>query len=470
MKDILTNKKNLIWLILLYGLLITVLNIDFTAVFVDEAFHINMGRQFLSGDLCPGCPFATGSVLIHPVLVSVADSIGGLRGARGLNILLGLALVLCIYVTAKKMFDEKTGLIAAALFIFSGQTTYLMKLATYDMTAAFLLGCGFMLVIISIESGPGRKSSLILLAGSIILFLAAITKYLIPVFIPPILIYTWYRKGFVSTLVWSAIPILALVAIFYFFAPYAPHAEVMGQIRDVQVESNVSFIRIADWTFRWISLAYLLSVFGFFHEKHGKSAIILFLLSLPIVLVHLLTRAEQSVNKNVLYSLVFLAPAAALGVDRIGNLFSMRSPSKALRHFFTAAVMIVFWTYGIYNLRWLEKQYPDVRPMIEFFDREGFDGMKVIMNGWDSYIYSYSLGSKYPNAEYIHITEAFKTDDYGNRINGIADFIVCEDNYYGKMNPCSDYSEFIDDDYKMMEHFLFELSWGRTDTRIFGRR
>ncbi|MBN2071212.1 MAG: hypothetical protein JW814_07110 [Candidatus Krumholzibacteriota bacterium] len=466
----LKDKKNLIWIILLYGLVVTVVNIDFTAVFVDEAFHINMGHQFLSGDPCPGCPFATGSVLIHPVIVSIADSMGGLRGARGLNILLGLALVFCIYVTGARMFNVKTGLIAASLFLFSGQTAYLMKLATYDMTAAFLLGCGFMLVVLSMESGRGTSSCLILLSGSIVLFLAAVTKYLIPVFIPPILIYVWYRKGFARTLLWAAIPMLVLAALFYFFAPFAPRAEVIGQIRDVQTGSHVSFIRMADWTFRWISLAWLLSVFGFFHEKHGKTAIVLFILSLPIILVHLVTRAEQSVNKNVIYSLIFLAPSAALGVDRIGSMFSMRSTSKALRHFFTVAVIIVFWTYGIYNLRWLERQYPDVRPMIDFFDREGFNGMKVVMNGWDSDIYIYSLGSKYPDAEYIHITEAFRTDDSGSMTAIDVDFVVCEDNYYGKMNPCSDYHDFIKDDYRQLEHFLFELSWGRTDTRIFGRR
>ncbi len=470
MKIRLLNKKNVIWLILLYGLLITALNIDFTSVFVDEAFHINMGHQFLGGDPCPGCPFATGSVLIHPVLVAVADSIGGLRGARGLNILLGLALVFCIYVTGKSLFNIKTGLLAAAIFMFSGQTAYLMKLATYDMTAAFLLGCGFMLIVVSIKAGPGKQGNISLLTGSIFLFLAAITKYLIPVFVPPIIVYIWYKHGFSRTLFWSAAPILALAALFYFYAPYSPHAEVMGQIRDVQSESNISFMLLADRTFRWLSLAYLLSVFGMFHKKHGKSVVILFALSTPIILIHLLTGAEQSVNKNILFSLIFLAPAAALGVDRIGNIFSMRSTSRSLRHFFTIAVIIVFWTYGIYNLRWLEKQYPDITPMIEFLDENGFDGMTVIMNGWDSDIYTYSLGSKYPNARYIHITEAFQTDESGTMTSVDADFIFCEDNYYGRMHPCRNYHDFIKDDYKLLEHYLFELSWGRTDTRVFGRR
>ncbi len=470
MKAMIFDKKNIIWLILLYGFFLTALDLDFTAIFVDEAYHINIGHQLLDGSPCPGCPFATGYVFMHPVLAALGDSAGGLEGARMVNVILGLCLVFFIYITGKTLFSVKIGVISAAIFIFSGQTPYLMKLATYDMTAAFFLGASMMFLAISFKASPGKARSAALAAGMFLLFLASITKYLIPVFVPLIVLYALYRHRFSRAMIVSLLSAAVLAALFYFYAPYSPRTEVMGQIRDVQSGSHVSFVTLADWTLRWVALGYLLAVFGMMHEKHGKTAAVFTVLSLPIILVHLVTGAEQSVNKNMLYALVFIAPAAAAGVERIGDIFSMRSPSRALKRFFIAAVMLVFWAYGINNFRWLQKQYPDASAMIGFFEKNGFDGMTVVMNGWDSDIYRYSLGSKFPNARYVHITEAFRKDAGGAPIAVPADFVICEDNYYGRMYPCGDYGDYLDDDYRLIEHFMFELSWGVTDARIFGRR
>jgi len=115
--------------ILAYGLVISLVKIDYNSVFVDEAYHIVMGRQLVAGEYCPGCSAHTGSVMTWPLFASFGDAFGGLYGARIMNIILGLMLTVCIYLATRMLAGRALGLLAAAIFMFSGQALYLMKLA-----------------------------------------------------------------------------------------------------------------------------------------------------------------------------------------------------------------------------------------------------------------------------------------------------------------------------------------------------
>lgn len=465
------GNKFILLIIVLYGLLMSAFGLDYNSPFYDETFPIVLGRQLLSGEPCPGCPYMTGSVLIQPVIVAFGDSIGGLHGARAMNILFGLALTLVIYLTARVLFnDERLGLIAAAIFVCSGQTLYLMKLATYDMIAAFFLGSAFLLLIVAEKTNSNAYRIVALLEGSIALFLASITKFLLPIFIPPLVLYVLVKHGQLKTALYCILPLMILALFYFCFAPYPPLSPVMGQIDLVREASHISLRTLADWMFRWIAMAYLFAVFGIFHNKWGRYAVTLIALSAPIIIIHLATQTEQSVNKNMIFAIVFIAPAAALGVDKLASLFTVRNTNLAVRTFFTVALILVFSVYGYRNLKWLEKQYPDMTPVLEYLDENGFDGMNVAMNVWGNSIYTYTLGSRYPEAHFFHIEEIDITEDSGSTANGHVDFIICEDTFYGEHCPCSKFEEYIDKHFVLLEDFPIQLSWGMTEARIFGRR
>jgi hypothetical protein len=456
-------------LLLLYGLLVSVLDLNYNSVFIDEAYHITMGHQVLSGEPCPGCPYATGAVRIHPVIAALGDSIGGIYGARIVNVVFGLMLTATVYGTAMLLFDGSYGLIAAIIFICSGQTLYLMKLATYDMIAAFFLGASFFLLVLSstVKDPPRRETALVL--GSAALFLASITKYLLPVFVPALVLYVLVNHGIRRTLVYCLVPLTALFTLYVAFDQYAPRSLVINQIwtyRNITVPLETIF----GWSFRWIALVLLLAVFGLFHERRGKTALMLILLSSPIIVLHIATRAEQSVNKNMIFALVFLAPAAALGVDHLAKVFSFGTRSRAVRVFFTSAVLVVFWAYGLFNLRWLERQYPDVTPIIRFFEEQGFDGMTVAMNGWDGVIYEYTLGARFPHARFLNLREVKKEELPRPSFAEPVDFVVCEDLYYGKLTPCDRFRKYFEHGFVLLRNFPIEHSWGLTDAEIYGRR
>jgi hypothetical protein len=456
--------------ILLYALVVSILTLDYNSVFIDEAFHITMGKQLLGGEPCDGCPSHTGSVTTWPLLAAYGDSWGGLYGARALAIVIGLATTIAIYFTARILLGNPFAILAAALFQFSGQALYLMKMATYDVLAAFFLSLAFLCFVASERVDSGRYEAAALSSSTIFLFLAAVTKYLVPVFVPAFFILVLARRGAKKTLLYFVLPLVIISVLYTAFAPYPPNEVVAQQISGVRETSRLPLGTLTDWTFRWVALAYLLAIFGLFHERKGRTALTLILLSTPIILLHLVTRTERSVNKNMIFALIFLAPAAALGVDHIAHLFSMRGASRAAKTFFMLAVVAIFWAYGFYNLRWLERQYPDVSPVIEYFDQNGFDGMRVAMNGWDGVIYEYSLGSKYPTAEFHHITSYIRESNPHPRLDEQVDFVVCEDEYYGKHCPCTDYRDCIDEDFLLLEDFTIQHSWGTTDAQIYGRK
>ena len=456
--------------LLAYGAVISAARIDYNSVFVDEAYHIVMGRQVAAGEHCPGCAAHAGSVMTWPLLAAYADAAGGLYGARALNVAFGLLLTLCIYLAARILFGREFGLLAAAIFLFSGQALYLMKLATYDMTAALFLGAALLCFV-----AAGRMDSTVyegaaLATGTVLLSLAAITKYILPVYIPVCVVYVILRHGIARCLLFVLAPLSAFMLLFFMFSPYPPNPQVLSTIEEVREVSRLPLRTLMNWTFRWLALAYLLAAFGLFHERFRRQAAGLIVLSMPVIMIHLVTRAEHSVNKNVVFALIFLAPAAALGVDHIVHLFTMREPGAALRRFFTVSILAVVCVYGVHNLRWLERQHPDVAPVIEFFERNGFDGMTVATNGWDGVLYEYALEARFPRARFDHISWFISGEEPNRRLDEGVAFVLCQDDYYGKHYPSALFADVLDSDCTLREDFTIIHSWGETHALIYGRK
>ena len=226
-----SHRRLLLCAILLYGLIVSLVDLDYNSVFIDEAFQITMGQEIIAGEPCLGCPHHTGSVMIWPVLAALADSVGGIHAVRILNVLIGLALTVIVYATAATLFGGSLGLIAAALFMFTGQTLYLMKLGTYDMIAAFFIGASFFMFVVSASVGAPWHRNLAIVFGAAALFLAAITKYLLPVFVPSLVLYVLFTHGIKRTALFCVLPLAVLGALYLGFDQYAPGCRCSGRWR-----------------------------------------------------------------------------------------------------------------------------------------------------------------------------------------------------------------------------------------------
>lgn len=146
--------------------------------FNDEALYLWAGHMqwahWLHGAPIPAFPtYFSGSPVIYPPLGALAESIGGLTGARILSLCFMLGTTGLLYATAARLFSRKTAWFACGLFAAVGPTADLGAFATYDAMAIFLLALSSWMAV----RAQGRFSELWLGLSALAMILADATKY-----------------------------------------------------------------------------------------------------------------------------------------------------------------------------------------------------------------------------------------------------------------------------------------------------
>ena len=196
--------------------------------FQDEALYLWAGRvewaKWLHGTAPsqnlynPFSAYFSGSPNVYPPLGAMADSIGGLAGARILSLCFMLAATGLLYGAAHRLFGRRAALFAAALFAATGSTQFLGALATYDALALMLLALATWLGVRASGSGPGARIAL-LVTASAALALADAAKYASALFNPVVIVITalaiWrardMKKGIVAAAIMLAVVCLLLL-------------------------------------------------------------------------------------------------------------------------------------------------------------------------------------------------------------------------------------------------------------------
>jgi Dolichyl-phosphate-mannose-protein mannosyltransferase len=158
--------------------------------YIDEATYLWAGHLeiagFLHGAAVP--PFQSwfsGAPVIYPPVGAAADSIGGLAGARLLSLAFMCGATVLLWSTTSRLFGVRAAVFAAGLFAVLGPTQFLGALATYDAMALFLMAASVWCVVAAQDH---RDSTLLLLAGIIVLALANATKYATVLFDPVVVV------------------------------------------------------------------------------------------------------------------------------------------------------------------------------------------------------------------------------------------------------------------------------------------
>ena len=141
--------------------------------FTDEALYLWAGRlewsQLAAPHPGPRVHDATSRAhpVLYPPLAALANSVGGLIGARILSLCFMLGATVLLHGVTRRIFDRQSAAFAAALFAGLGSAQYLGAFATYDAMALFLLAAATWL---GIRAAACRTTSarlaLILLAAS----------------------------------------------------------------------------------------------------------------------------------------------------------------------------------------------------------------------------------------------------------------------------------------------------------------
>ncbi|MFG2557761.1 ArnT family glycosyltransferase [Streptomyces sp. NPDC048496] len=121
--------------------------------FQDEALYLSAGHAELA-HLLHGVPlpvdygsYFSGAPQLYPVAAALADDRFGLTGARVLSLVCMLGTTGLLYSFARRLFNERAALAAAALFGVTQSTIVLGYFATYDAPAVLLLAFAAWLVV-----------------------------------------------------------------------------------------------------------------------------------------------------------------------------------------------------------------------------------------------------------------------------------------------------------------------------------
>ena len=147
--------------------------------FSDEALYLWAGHlelaHWLHGTPIPAFPtYFSGSPVIYPPLGALADSLGGLAGARLLSLCFILGATTLLWATASRLFGYRAGFFAAGLWAFLGPTLHLSAFATFDAMSLFLMALSVWCIV---RAGPRRDAAMWMLAAACALALSNATAY-----------------------------------------------------------------------------------------------------------------------------------------------------------------------------------------------------------------------------------------------------------------------------------------------------
>ncbi len=152
--------------------------------FADEAEYLWYGhmewQHWLHGSPLPQY-YLSGAPAIYPPLGALADSAGGLAGARLLSLAFMLAATALLYATASRLFSRRAGLIGAAMFVAVGPTADLGAWATYDPMAICLMALASWLAV---RAAHSRASEAWILLAAATMVLADATKWVTALWSP----------------------------------------------------------------------------------------------------------------------------------------------------------------------------------------------------------------------------------------------------------------------------------------------
>ena len=304
------------------------------SAFQDEALYLRAGhlewdRLLHQAPIPNFSSYFSGAPVLYPPLGALADSIGGLAAARLLSLCFMLGVTSLLWATSTRLYGQRTGLLAAALFATLAGTQFLGAFATFDALALLLLALAVWLGVRAVRSQQHTQTTLLIMAG-VVLAAADAVKYATALFTPVVLVV-------VALAVWRKCPgwawLTALLTILGAWAvPVMVTVVAGGQnywrgittTTLARPPADAAVTAVLKDAYIWTSLILVLALLGsVLAVRSGTRARFL-----PAVLMAaaLLVPAEQarlqttvSLQKHVVFGAWFAAIAAGYAMARLSR-------------------------------------------------------------------------------------------------------------------------------------------------------
>jgi Dolichyl-phosphate-mannose-protein mannosyltransferase len=347
--------------------------------FQDEALYLWAGHlewaNLLHGASLPQFPsFFSGAPVIYPPLAALADTVGGLDGARVLSLVFMLGATALLYATTGRLAGRWAAFFAAGLFAVLGPTLHLGSFATYDAMALFLVALAAWLVV---RAGDRADATLWMAAAGVVLALANLTSYPSALFDPVVialaLVVALPKPG--GRLAASrALILLAIVAVLVSGALLLGGSRYIHGVQLTTVtraEGQDSPLTVLQDSWAWTAVVVVTAVCGAVAAwvSYPKSALAWLMTLLAAAM--LLAPAEQaglhstaSLDKHVDLGLWFAAIAGGYALER----FITAAPAGRMRLITGAACVVALCfpaALGATQSRVFATEWPNSRAFVD---------------------------------------------------------------------------------------------------------
>jgi hypothetical protein len=298
--------------------------------FVDEATYLWAGHlewaHWLHGAPVPPFPaYFSGAPVIYPPLGALADSVGGLAGARVLSLVLMLGATVLLWGTAGRLFGRRAAFFAAALFAVLGPTLHLGAFATYDALSIVLVAVAAWCVVRAAERGEGTGW---MIAAGAALALANAAAYSSALFDVVVLVLAWLSAvplgGKVAARRCAVLLIVVIVLVTGgLLAGGSSYVAGVTQTTLARAAGPDSPLSVLTGAWSWTGLVLVLAVCGVvisWAGRHGRAQTWLLAVLAAAAVLGPLEQARlhtlASLNKHVGLGAWFAAIAAGYAMDR----------------------------------------------------------------------------------------------------------------------------------------------------------
>jgi hypothetical protein len=296
--------------------------------FNDEALYLWAGHLELA-HILHGAPvpafqtYFSGAAVIYPPLGALADSLGGLAGARVLSLAFMLGATSLLYGATSALFGRRAGNIAAASFVALGTVQFVGAFATYDAMALFLMALAAWIVV----KARGWPSEPLLIIGGIVLALADATKYPTALWDPVVIALaaltategSWLRSVARSArlAIYIGLPLAAGLR-------FGGHSYLQGVLFTTLARGhgNVPAVAVLRDSVVWIGIIFIIALRGLVIADSMRTRLLCGTMALAVVLapleqarIHTLTSLDKHVAFGAWFGAIAVGYVLAQAVD-----------------------------------------------------------------------------------------------------------------------------------------------------------
>jgi dolichyl-phosphate-mannose-protein mannosyltransferase len=298
--------------------------------FQDEALYLHAGHlewaHWLHGVPLPPFPsYFSGAPVLYPPLGALADSLGGLVGARILSLAFMLGTTVALWAIANRIFGRRAAFFAAAFFAVLGPTLHVGSFATYDAMSLFLLSLASWLVV---RAGDKQDATGWMVAAGAVLALANATAYASTLFDPIVILMALivaFPKPGGRVAAGRVLTLLGIVAVFVIFGLLLGgtsyrHGIALTTVRRVAGSDSPLLVLAHSWAWTGVVVAVAVCgvIIGWVTQPGSSQTWLLTLLACAALLVPLEQASlytTASLNKHGALGAWFAAIAAGYAID-----------------------------------------------------------------------------------------------------------------------------------------------------------